>query len=233
MKASSRRRTARIIFITGTDTGVGKTLLAGLLLQHLREAGCHALAMKPFCSGDTADVEFLSAIQNGELSVQEMNPFYFAEPVAPLVAARKHRKKIRLAQVLKCIRRIAARCDYLIVEGSGGLLVPLGENFDAVGLIKQLDGEVIVVARNRLGVINHARLTVGALRNAGCRRVKVVLMGSKPADYSSRTNSLILSDLLKKTPLVSMDYLGEGVARIKPLKHSCKKVKKILAQLGY
>ena len=82
-------RCPRIIFITGTDTGVGKTLLTGLLLHHLRQSGCHALAMKPFCSGSRADAEFLHAVQDGELTLDEINPFFFAEPLAPLVAARE------------------------------------------------------------------------------------------------------------------------------------------------
>lgn len=231
MKAPLRRCASRIIFITGTDTGVGKTLLAGLLLHYLREAGCHALAMKPFCSGGTADVEFLSAIQDGELSAKELNPFYFAEPIAPLVAARKHRGKIQLSQVLEHIRRIAKRCDCLIVEGSGGLLVPLGEGFDVSTLIKKLDGEVVVAARNCLGVINHTLLTIGALRKLGCRRVKVVLMGSRFSDYSTQTNPLILNELLGGLPVASIGYLGAGIGQAKTLKNSCKNVKKTLAQI--
>ena len=82
----------KIIFITGTDTGVGKTLLTALLLHHLRQTGVHALAMKPFCSGGRADVRLLQSLQRGELSDAEMNPFYFAEPIAPFVAAKKHEK---------------------------------------------------------------------------------------------------------------------------------------------
>ena len=86
----------RIVFITGTDTGVGKTLLTAMLLAHLRDCGVNALAMKPFCSGGTTDLHVLNEIQGNELTNAEINPFYFTEPVAPLVAARKHRQKIKL-----------------------------------------------------------------------------------------------------------------------------------------
>src|SRR5271165_6767216 len=150
-------RGKNIIFITGTDTGVGKTLLAGLLLHHLRQSGARALAMKPFCSGGLADVRLLQSLQPGELSDRVMNPFYFKQPVAPLVAAAT-RPAIRPGEVLKKIRLVATRCDCLIIEGSGGLLVPLGSGFTVADLIAGLDGRVVVVARNRLGTINHTLL---------------------------------------------------------------------------
>src|SRR5260221_11161888 len=117
----------RTVFITGTDTGVGKTLLTALLLQHLLDTGVEALAMKPFCSGGRADVELLQAIQNSRLPDDAVNPFYFAESVAPLVAARKLRCRISLAQVLQKIRAVESRCERLLIEGSGGLMAPLGE----------------------------------------------------------------------------------------------------------
>src|SRR5258705_9807549 len=100
MSPRNLRRPGKIIFVTGTDTGVGKTLLTGLLLHHLRTEGCHALAMKPFCSGGRGDVEFLHALQDGELSEREINPFYFHEPVAPLLAARKNARAIHLKDVV-------------------------------------------------------------------------------------------------------------------------------------
>src|SRR2546426_834034 len=85
----TRRRVAKILFVTGTDTGVGKTLVVASLLYHLRQRDVSALAMKPFCSGSRADVQLLQRIQDGAVTNEEANPFYFREPVAPLVAARK------------------------------------------------------------------------------------------------------------------------------------------------
>ncbi|MCX6928449.1 MAG: dethiobiotin synthase [Verrucomicrobia bacterium] len=133
--ARQRRQAHRIIFITGTDTGVGKTLLTGLLLHYLRHSGCHALAMKPFCSGSRADAEFLHAVQENELTLDEINPFFFSEPLAPLVAARKHQRSICLSSVLRRIRSLASRCQCLLVEGIGGVMVPLGEGFCVADLI--------------------------------------------------------------------------------------------------
>src|SRR5436190_11185444 len=198
--------TARLIFITGTDTGVGKTLLTGLLLEHLRQSGTQAVALKPFCSGSTTDVDFLFALQDGQLSRSKINPFYFPEPVAPLVSSRLHRRKIRLSQTVAHIRKVAAglgtqRREHfpaprlhhsatpsLLIEGSGGLLVPLGEGYTVADLVAKLGCEVIVASRNRLGTINHTLMTVRALQHIGIQRLKVVVMnGLSLADNAPRS----------------------------------------------
>ena len=227
----NRTGLARILFITGTDTGVGKTLLTGLLLDHLRHSGCHALAMKPFCSGDRADVDFLHAIQNAELTPEEINPFFFAEPLAPLVAARKQDLSIRLQEVLQRIWRVASRCQCLLIEGSGGLFVPLGEGYTVADLIAKLNCEVIVVSRNRLGTINHTLLTVRALQHLGIKILKVVMMSSSQADPSSVSNGLILAELLGRVPVFPMSLLGQDPLRVEALKKSRRKVTKTLAQI--
>ena len=227
----NRTNSPRIVFITGTDTGVGKTLLTGLLLHHLRQSGCHALAMKPFCAGSRSDTEFLRAAQDGELTPDEITPFFFAEPLAPLVAARRHHRFIRLPEVLRRIRRVAGGCQCLLIEGIGGLLVPLGEGFTAGDLIAKLGCEVIVVSRNRLGAINHTLLTLGALQHAGLHRLKTVLMSSPEEDYSANSNSLILAELLAPTPVLAIGFLGRNPLRLEALKKSAKKIKKTLARI--
>jgi dethiobiotin synthetase len=222
---------ARIIFITGTDTSVGKTLLTGLLLHHLRKSGCHALAMKPFCSGSRADTEFLHAVQDGELTHDEITPFFFEEPLAPLVAARRHHRSIRLPQVLGRIRRVARRCECLLIEGIGGLLVPLAEGFTVRDLIAKQNCEVIVVSRNLLGTINHTLLTVAALQRIGIKGLKVVLMSSLQEDASTGSNCRILAELVAPTPVVPVRFLGRNPVQIEALKESRKKVKKSLARI--
>ena len=140
-RRDGRKGLARLVFVTGTDTGVGKTLVTALLLHHLRQRGCHALAMKPFCSGGTQDVDLLHRLQQGELSRREINPFYFAEPVAPLVAARRRRRRISAGDVLRRIRAVQRRCGCLLIEGAGGLMAPLGagDDRDAVA-VGRLEG---------------------------------------------------------------------------------------------
>src|SRR5215510_6857451 len=99
--------TPNIVFITGTDTGVGKTLLTASLLTYLRRNGLPALALKPFCCGSRADAELFYDLQERELTLDEVNPYYFSKPVAPLAAARKQRRSIQLNDVLEHIRFIA------------------------------------------------------------------------------------------------------------------------------
>ena len=205
----------KIIFITGTDTGVGKTLLTALLLHHLRSTGSCALAMKPFCSGGLGDVRLLQSLQRGELSDAEMNPFYFKQPVAPLVALNGARKTIPLRDVLKRICAVASRCEVLLVEGSGGLLVPLSEGYSAADLIARLNCEIIIAARNRLGTINHTLLTVQALTSMGIARgrISVVLMSGAQRDASCRTNQQVLAKLLQPIQVGKIPFLGRKMTR--------------------
>ena len=200
----------RITFITGTDTGVGKTLVTALLLAHLRRRGLHALAMKPFCSGARDDVDLLQTIQQHELTDGEMNPFYFRQPLAPMVAARQaRRKEITIEQVLASIDAVASKCEWLLVEGAGGLLAPLAPKLTALDLIQALHCRVCIVAANRLGTLNHTLLTIRALPLSLERTAKIVLneIGPDP-DLSSRTNRVILPELVRPIPVISIPWLG-------------------------
>ncbi|MBI3848910.1 MAG: dethiobiotin synthase [Verrucomicrobia bacterium] len=222
---------SKIIFVTGTDTGAGKTLLAGLLLHHCRHSGCHALGMKPFCSGGRDDVVFLSSVQNHELPMDEINPFYFAEPIAPLVAARKRRRAVRLSDVLDRIRRLESKCDRLIIEGAGGVLVPLGEGYSVLDVIAFLRCQVVVAARNKLGMINHTLLTVKALQAVGIKSITVILMGCRGRDVAVHSNQNTLQELLSPITVLSIPFLGEDAVRLCALKNNYKKTKKTIALL--
>lgn len=223
----------KIIFVTGTDTGVGKTILTSLLLFHLRRSGVHALAMKPFCSGGRSDVRRLQALQRGELSDDEMNPFYFDQPLAPLAAGGKKQGEIRLENVVQRINNLAKKCDCLLVEGAGGLMVPLGEKFAVVDLITALKCRVIVVARNRLGTINHTLLTVNALRSCGlkAKQISVVLMDMRNPDLSAQTNPAILAQLLRPISLAKIPYLGPNAASSTNLQMRYPEVQAILEKV--
>jgi dethiobiotin synthetase len=214
----ARKTSAEILFVTGTDTGVGKTVFTALLLAHLRNRGVKALALKPFCSGGRADAKILHRLQGGDLSLDEVNPFAFSEPVAPLVAARAATTCVPLEQVFNHVRRMALRCDWLLVEGAGGLLAPLGEArrergksdvYTARELIGRLDCATVVVACNRLGTINHTLLTVSALHAAGCERVQVAFMQQAAQDASSQSNSTLIQEFLRQIALTELPWLGD------------------------
>jgi dethiobiotin synthetase len=192
----------RTIVITGTDTGVGKTILTALLVCHLRASGRSVAALKPICSGGRADARMLRRALDNELKLEEINPWHFRAPVAPLLAARKENRRVELREVISHIHAIAHRYEIALVEGAGGLLSPLGEGVSTREVIGALGAEVIVVARNRLGVINHVRLTFEALPPVIAARAKLVLMSPPRADESTRSNLELLGDFMPPERMV-------------------------------
>ncbi len=208
----------RIYFITGTDTGVGKTVLACLFLKSLRDRGVNAAALKPICSGGRDDARKIFSAMNGALTLDEINPWYFRAPLAPLLAARREHKKIELPHVLARLRAMQKRFEALIVEGAGGLLSPLGgrtekpdvapgegrrkltnqcghgDVFCSRDLIFALRATPIVVAPNQLGVVNHVLLTIESLPKNFRSRAKVVLMAARKPDSSAATNRKLLAE---------------------------------------
>jgi dethiobiotin synthetase len=213
-----------------------------LLLVHLRQSGYRALALKPFCTGSRTDAQFLHKLQDAELTLDQINPFYFPEPLAPLVAARIHHRKIALPAVLRHIRGVAAhlacppiqQSSILLVEGAGGLLVPLGANFSWAEVLKKLACEVIIVAANRLGTINHTLLTVRALQTIGVQQLNVVLMGilaPRQAAPDTRHNTAVLAKLLAPIPVLQIPFLGRKPLENRAIKKNQKKIKKVLARI--
>jgi dethiobiotin synthetase len=207
----------RFLFVTGTDTGVGKTVVTALLLSHLRQTGVCAIALKPFCTGSRADVHLLHALQEGEPTVDEVNPFYFPEPLAPLIAARQHRHTITLEQAVRHIRSVASHPFpsvqsqeplLVLIEGAGGLFAPLGKEFCALDLLRQLNCEVLIVARNKLGMINHSLLTLEALRHASVSRIKIVVVDTASAEPSRASNPATLAELATPVRLFVIPFLG-------------------------
>ncbi len=222
----------RILFITGTGTGVGKTVLTALLLRHLREQGLDALAIKPFCSGSRKDARLLQRLQKEDLTLAATNPFFFRRPLAPWVAARENgRAQIPLRHALGKIRRLGKRGRILLVEGSGGVLVPLGENYAVADLISLLRCETVLVAPNSLGTINHTLLTAKYMQAIGVKDIKIVMMSGRKPDLSSRSNIRAICELLPAIPVFSLPYLGGEASNLAAVRKNAKKVKKTLAQL--
>jgi dethiobiotin synthetase len=199
-------RVKRIIVITGTDTGVGKTVLTAWLTAHLCAQGTNVAALKPLCSGGREDARLLHRALDGVLTLDEINPWHFRAPLAPLLAARKERKRVQLAAVIAHIRAIARRFDTVLVEGAGGLLSPLGENFSTRELIVALRAEVIIVGRNQLGVVNHLRVTLETLPPSYAAKTKVALMSPPRTTHASRTNPELIREFIRPAPLVILPW---------------------------
>ncbi len=199
----------RTIFITGTDTGVGKTVLTSLLIRRLRQRGEDALAVKPFCSGGREDAEALFAAQDGEVPLDRINPWSFRAPLTPLLAARRERRRILKADALGFLRQARRQCAVLLVEGAGGLLSPLGEGYSLRELIDALRAEAIVVCPNRLGAINQARLVVASLPNPARRNPTVVLVDQAEPDHAAKSNRGLLAELVGPDRVHSLSWVHD------------------------
>lgn len=199
---------ARILFITGTDTGVGKTIFAAVAALLLHQRGLKVAALKPICSGGRADARLLHAAAGKVLALDEVNPWYFRAPLAPLLAARQEKQTVRRRAVAAHIQRIATRFDVTIVEGAGGLLSPLGEDFDSRDLLQALKATPIVVCPNQLGAVNQVRLVLGALPRSLASRARVVLVNPVRPDAASRTNPALLTEFVAAERLLVLPRLN-------------------------
>jgi dethiobiotin synthetase len=168
---------SRGIFITGTDTGVGKTHVTAALLTELRRRGISAAAFKPIACGKGGrhDAEIYAAIMNHEQPLDIINPIYLRHPLAPIVAAKLERKSIDLRKILRTYQQLAKNYDVVLVEGAGGLLVPIRENYFVADLAKALKLPLLIVARLGLGTINHTLLIVHQANAQGLKIAGLVL----------------------------------------------------------
>ena len=163
------------IFVTGTDTGVGKTFVAVALLRALAARGVRAAGMKPVAAGQSpgttcnADVEALAQADGLTLPLRDRNPYAFLPPIAPHLAAVESGSRIDLEVIAAAWNRLRARADVIVVEGAGGVMVPLDERHDILDIAVRLELPVLLVVGLRLGCINHALLSAQAVRARGLR----------------------------------------------------------------
>ncbi len=159
-------------FVTGTDTGVGKTLISCALLHAFAAKGLRVAGMKPIAAGcdsdeHNEDVKELRAASNILAGYGQVNPYSFIHPVAPHIAARNAGVRIEFSRIQTSYNELSSQADVVIVEGIGGFKVPLNESQDSADLAQQLGLPVILVVGMRLGCLNHALLTAGAIAACG------------------------------------------------------------------
>lgn len=206
MSSASSARLA--LLVTGTDTGVGKTVIAAALLLASRAAGRRALGFKPAESGVSADEPADSEIlveASGEDEPLARPLLRLAEPLTPALAAERAGVRLDHAVLLGRIDALRALADVLVVEGAGGLLAPLDWGFTALDLAARARLDAVVVAHAGLGTLNHTLLTVGALRDRGVSVRGVVLNGrGMVPTLAEQTNPAALERLLPDVPIVSV-----------------------------
>lgn len=162
-------------FITGTDTGVGKTLIASALVHQFAQSGIKAVGMKPVAAGCelvngeliSEDVTRLITASNVTAPLAQINPYAFAPAIAPHIAAQQTGVEIELTTIQEAYQGLVALADVVIVEGAGGFCVPLSDSLDTAELAQALNLPIILVVGMRLGCLNHALLTVAAIQARG------------------------------------------------------------------
>ncbi|GEJ57835.1 dethiobiotin synthase [Anaeromyxobacter diazotrophicus] len=212
----------RGLFVTATDTGVGKTEVACGLVRGHRARGLDVAAMKPAQSGhepgEASDAERLRAAA-GDLDPAELVcPYTFAAPLAPAVAARVEGKSVSLPRILEAARALGARHAALVVEGAGGLMTPLTDRETYADLAVALGLPVLVVARAGLGTVNHVALTCEALRARGLAVYGIVLnRASARADPSEPYNPAEIERLTGCRVLASLPFVPDAAERARRL----------------
>jgi dethiobiotin synthetase len=186
------------LLVTGTDTGIGKTIIAGAIADWFRRQGNRVAVLKPAGSGCvrrreglvSEDAEFLAHCADARHPLDVICPVRYAEPLAPAIAAERAKEPMDWPAVERSITAMSRDSDVIVVEGVGGLMVPMDERHTFLDVARWLKLPTVVVARPNLGTINHTLLTVNALRGAGVTVVGVVInrYPAQNADVASETN---------------------------------------------
>jgi len=215
------------LFITGTDTGVGKTVISCALLSMLKQQGKTVLGMKPIASGcqqtpqglRNEDAEQLIRYSSQSMPYSLVNPYAYEAPIAPHIAAEQSGDKIDLEVIREQYLELSAQCDQVIVEGVGGWLVPVNESQTIADLACKLDIPVLLVVGMRLGCINHALLSYQAILNAGLNCIGWIANQIEPqmlcVDENIKSIQLrIKAPLLGKIPFTEFPDLDDVSSRI-------------------
>jgi len=176
------------LFVTGTDTGIGKSVASAALLHALRADGARAVGMKPVASGcepgpdgwRNEDALLLQAASEPRPRYEDVNPYALPQPLAPEIAATEAGVEIALEPILAAHARLAAQADTVVVEGVGGWAAPISAELDQIDLVRALKLPVVLVVGLRLGAINHARLSARAIQADGAELIGWIANGIDP-----------------------------------------------------
>jgi dethiobiotin synthetase len=204
------------LFITATDTGAGKTLISGAIAKIISQTGKTVGVFKPIATGCkkvnqkfiSEDAEFLSHCSNANLSQEIITSIKFKIPASPYACEKAEKKKVVLRKIFDAYEQICRNSDFVIAEGIGGVKVPITAGFDVLDLAKALKLPVVIVARAKLGTINHTLLTIEAVRQKGLLLAGIVINGydEKTKDYAEKSNAEIICKLGKVKILAVVPY---------------------------
>ncbi|MGB8227008.1 MAG: dethiobiotin synthase [Sedimentisphaerales bacterium] len=212
------------LFITGTDTDVGKTLITGAIAKILsqtcpeqgRRKGKNIGVFKPIATGCkrtkqglvSKDAKFLACCAKSKFSLDVINPVKFKIPAAPFACEKAENRKVDFRKIAAAYKQICKKSDFVIVEGIGGIKVPITKNIDVLALAKAFKLPVIVVARSKLGTINHTLLTIDTIRRAGLLLAGVIINGydEKTKNIAEKTNAEIINKLGKVKIIATVPF---------------------------
>jgi len=220
------------IFITGTDTGVGKTVIACGVARLLKSWGVNVGVMKPVAAGDQDDAKRLLKAAQIKEDLHLVNPQFFKAALAPSVAAALEGRQVRFEMIYKAYWQLSKKYDVMVVEGAGGVKVPLGENTYVLDLIEALRLPALVVSRDVLGTLNHTLLTLDALAAGKVPVVGVLFNGGSRKTPAEKTNPEALQDhttvqilgSLRKQSVVGPDVIARALARLPLLVKALKRL---------
>jgi dethiobiotin synthetase len=207
------------IFITGTNTGVGKTAIAAGLAWALRKQKIDVGVMKPFAtanrvfskkyrSQDTAILAKASGVNDPD---SNLNPFFYSIAASPLVASKlKHGAPVNIKRAVQELKKLGRKHDFLIAEGIGGIMVPLTENECVADFVKQVDLPAVIVSTTKLGTLNHTLLTVMACKKFGLKIMGIILnkTSKRPNIVEQRTAEVI--ERLTRSKVLAVIPLSQG-----------------------
>jgi dethiobiotin synthetase len=211
-------------FITGTDTHVGKTVTTAVLGLWLQAKGMDVGVMKPVqCAGD--DAAFLKKVLGLPDRLDLINPIYAPEPLSPHLALRRARRKFDLKTVKASLKELQNKHQVILIEGAGGLMVPLTERYYTVDLVRDLKAELIIVSRLGLGTINHTLLTIEQARAKGLKIKGIIFSDTslKPKSIAERTNPQEIEKLSGVKVLGIIPYMK--MVTVTNLRKLCKNIK--------
>ena len=210
----------RGFFITGTDTGVGKTIIAGAVIKVMQYFGLRTCAMKPIESGCGKDGSiliphdgaFLRQAAQMDDPLRLVTPCCYEHPLAPFAAAEIEGREMDIDAIRKAFSTLSLSYEAIVVEGIGGIMVPLRRDYYLVDLAKEFALPLLIVARPGLGTINHTMLTVNYALESGFEIAGIIINYSRPPDYSlaEKTNSRVLEEICPVPVIGTFPYL-EGM----------------------
>ncbi len=220
----------KAIFVTGTDTGVGKTVVTGLLARFLKEKSYSIITQKWIQTGSvgfSSDIDSHLKIMGCDGNdirnyLPYVSPYIFKTSCSPHLASKIEGKRISAERIKRSFKILSREFDFVIIEGIGGALVPFNEKRLVIDIAKELDLPVLVVAQNKLGVINHVLLTIEALKNRGMKMLGIIFNNAKGE------NKKILAD----NPRIIKALSGEKILGVLPWMKNYDKLYKEFIPIG-